>query len=45
MIRVVKYSGKFWYLVDGIRFRTYEDAARYYNDNIAKSEEECIPLF
>lgn len=45
MINTVKYLGKIWYLVGAIWFRTYEDAARYYNDEIAKNEDEYIPLF
>lgn len=45
MINTVKYLGKTWYLVGAIWFRTYEDAARYYNDEFAKNEDEYIPLF
>ena len=45
MIEIRKCLGEIWYLVGLIWFKTYEDAARYYNDEIAENETECIPLF
>lgn len=45
MIHAVKYLNEIWYLIGSIWFKKYEDAARYYNDEIAKNETEYIPLF
>ena len=45
MIHTVKYLGETWYLVGAIWFRTYEAAARYYNEEIAENESEYMPLF
>lgn len=44
MVGCVEYLGEIWYVVNGIWFKRYKDAVRYYNDYIAKNGKERIPL-